>query len=332
MPTYRIQHKNYTKEELLGDSTTIELKTSGTTGSSKSYIAPKESMINSAALTCDFFNLTADKNALLCLPARYIAGKMMIVRALISGMNLLIVEPSSNPLSEVENEIIHFCPMIPLQVEKSLQEMKTVFKRIEHVIIGGAPISYTLEKQLIEDTSNCYATFGMTETLSHIALKKISNVNRTPYFSAMKGVSFEIDNECLVINAPHLFPEKLPSSDVVELIDSKNFIWKGRKDHVINSGGIKINPEDLEREIATWINNDFFISSKPHPTLGQQLVLIIEDKDNSVSTNHLLRRLKENLPDHHTPKEIITTSSFIRTETGKLKRADTFKGLDFRSS
>jgi O-succinylbenzoic acid--CoA ligase len=347
---YSINGKNYSKEALLawcnkqivgeelaweGDiaqfilawftnSDTISIQTSGTTGSAKHIELNKNSMLASAILTNGFFDIDETKNALLCIPAKYIGGKMMILRWLLSGCNLVITKPSASPLDNIDVKI-DFCPMVPLQVEHSLEKQFAKFKDIKNIIIGGAPISHQLETHLSSLKQNIYATFGMTETASHIALKKLTGGNKSNSFEAMPGVTFELSKKqeslrCLVINAKHINTKPFITKDIVELVDENTFVWKGRYDNIINSGGVKINPEEIEKEISKHLEGNFFLGGIPDDKLGEKLILVIESDQKVSDEQSLLDTLKEQLPLYNSPREIHYLQSFSRTVTGKIMR------------
>lgn len=295
--------------EWFDDSDSITLKTSGTTGKPKNIQLKKAAMLESAKATGAFFEVNEGSRALHCLPVQYIAGKMMLVRALVLGWQLDYIRPTSNPL-DFNDTIYDFVAMVPFQVENSLDKLSNVKK----IIIGGAKLNPLLAEKLKNSDTEVFETYGMTETITHIAAKNI----KEKAFSALPGVTFSVDNRnCLIINAPRVCNEELISNDVVELTDNQHFVWLGRIDNVVNSGGIKLFPEQIEEKLAGKIMNRFFVTGKSDEVLGEKLVLVIESEsfnlDNSVF---------ENLNKYEKPKEIIFVSKFIETETGKIKRAE----------
>lgn len=297
--------------------------TSGSTGQPKEILLAKEDMRASARLTNTFLGIGEDAVLLLSLSVEYIAGKMMVVRALEAGAELWVGEVSSHPLRNFPEEWgrIDLAAMVPLQVEETLKcpDERRKMNLIRHLLIGGAPVLPVLEKRLMEVTTQCYATYGMTETVSHVALKKL---NRDAVFCALGNVCFEADDRgCLVIRAPHLQSREFITNDLVRLIDTKHFEWLGRFDHVINSGGIKFFPEVLEQKIASCISGRFFIIGLPDERLGQHIVLAIEGiaPDDS-NTNQLRNRLGEVLTPYEMPKEIVYLPRFQQTSSGKVIR------------
>jgi O-succinylbenzoic acid--CoA ligase len=288
----------------------IEMFTSGSTGEPKTVIVKKQAMVNSAIATGDFFDLKPGNSALQCLPVKYVAGKMMLVRAMILGLDLEFVAPSSHPMRN--NEIdFDFVAMVPLQAQNSIQELKKVKK----LIIGGAAVNKTLEKQLLKLKTEVYETYGMTETITHIAARKLGETA----FTVLPDVTVSYDDRnCLVIHAPKISDEVIITNDIVELVNENQFIFLGRIDNVINSGGIKLIPEQIENKLMSKIQQRFFIASKSDNELGEKLVLVIEgDKvefDNSIY---------EDLDKYEKPKEILFISKFKETATGKIIRKET---------
>lgn len=314
-------------KEWLSLADTIEVKTSGSTGAPKQVKFRKEQVIESAKMTCAYFNITPKSNLLLCLSAEYIAGKMMVIRAMVSGANLIAVEPGSNPLEGLKQKI-NFAAMVPLQVQNALHDDATrqKFTAIENVIIGGAAISYSLAQSLAGYPNNSYSTFAMTETLSHIALKKLSGKNKSDVFELLPGIEIEKDGRgCMVINAPLLNDRPVVTNDVVEIEDDRHFYWLGRYDNVINSGGIKIYPEKVEEKLSGIITkNRFFIASLPDEKLGQKVIMVIENAgDNEVEK--IKAETEKALDKYEKPRSYVAIPRFAETPTGKVHRAETMR-------
>ena len=288
----------------------IEMETSGTTGTPKTISVSKQAMVDSALATGDFFELEPGNKALQCLPVKYVAGKMMLVRAMILGLDLEFVAPSSHPLDH--NEIdFDFVAMVPLQAQNSIPELKKVKK----MIIGGAAVNKTLEKQLLKLPTQVFETYGMTETITHIAARKLGEKAFTvlPYVT----ISYD-DRNCLVIHAPRISDEVIITNDIVELVNENQFIFLGRMDNVINSGGIKLIPEQIEEKLASKIQQRFFIASKPDNELGEKVVLVIEGEKHELEDS-----LYEALDKYEKPKELIFIPKFKETTTGKILRKET---------
>ena len=299
----------------LDDKETIELTTSGTTGVPKVITIKKQSMVHSAIATGNFFNLHPQDKALLCLPARYIAGKMMIVRAMMLGLELDIMVPSSHLDDLLPHKAYDFVAIVPLQAENSLDKLHQ-FKKI---IIGGAKVSDDLASKLKNIKSDIYETYGMTETITHIAAKKIGEA----YFNVLEHVSISNDERnCLVIDAQSVSDEKVITNDIVEILNEKQFKWIGRYDNVINSGGIKLFPEQIEAKLASKICNRFFITSLPDDVLGSKVVLVVEGSEQVIDTT-----IFNSLDKFEKPKEILFVSEFVETETKKINRNQTLKKI-----
>lgn len=311
----------------ISDKDRITVNTSGTTGAPKTITFRKQQFISSAQMTCSYFNLNSHTRALLCLSPGYIAGKMMVVRAFVSGMDLVTLEPSDKPLLGAVGKI-DFAAFVPLQVQNLVRDeiSRKKFTTIKNVIIGGAPISPSLEKELESCTNAVYATFAMTETLSHIALKRLSRKTKSDNYFALQGVHFEQDERgCLVVNAPLVSDSPVITNDVIELYDPAHFKWLGRYDNVINSGGIKIHPEILENKLLSAMGtNRFFIASLPDDKLGQKVVMVIESAK-GVNKKETKKTVEAYLSKYERPKEYYRIDKFLETPTGKIKKQETLK-------
>ncbi|MFV0471571.1 MAG: AMP-binding protein [Paludibacteraceae bacterium] len=307
------------------DSTT--LRTSGSTGVPKKIDLAKELMRNSARATNDFFGLDTTKTALLCLPASYIAGKMMIIRAMMGGCNLISVEPSSNPFEHIQNAI-DFTALTPYQLQHSLESLKKI--EVKHIIVGGGEINLALAEKIDTLPSTVFETYGMTETASHIALRQLNGNSKSSYFETLQGIYVNQDKRnCLTIKAPRLFDGIMKTNDMVEIISDNKFRWLGRADNIINSGGIKILPEQIERKIAGCVSEKYFISSLPDDFLGQQVILVIESekyplpKETALKTN-----LKNLLQKYEIPKNIFFLPKFRYSSTYKILKKDTLREIE----
>lgn len=303
------------------DSDVIITHTSGSTGQPKEIRLKKQAMLNSAAMTNSFFSLSAENTALLCLPASYIAGKMMLVRAIVGGFNLICVEPEANPFKNLSTKI-DFAAITPYQLNHSLESLRTY--PVKSIIVGGSPVNAALEKACENIPAALYETYGMTETASHIALRRF-NGQKSDYFHILNGVSIRQDERnCLVIKAPHLTTEELITNDIVEIQDEQNFRWLGRADSVINSGGVKIFPEQLERKLQTLIDIPFFISAIDDKILGQKVVFVAECNATELHKIELL--LQKPLPDiskYEMPKAFYHLEKFVYSSSNKVLRKET---------
>ena len=313
-------------KEWQSDSTKVPVQTSGSTGTPKVFEIEKNKMLNSARMTCDFLTLKEGNTALLCLPVEYISGKMMVVRALERKLKLSVATPSAKPVQNLD-VTIDFCAMSPLQVENSLHKIHF----IKNLIIGGAQVSQSLKNKISQSLKDkntettVYETYGMSETLSHIGLKQIYPVSEE-YFSVFKGIEIALDERrCLKISAPALHPEILQTNDLVELKDERHFKFLGRIDNVINSGGLKIHPEELESLLHRYIAREVAFLGVNDEKLGQKLVLVIEGSENDVlklQLNEALKEIEKTLSKNHLPKTIHFIPVFPRIPNGKLNRKE----------
>ncbi len=285
----------------------LEMNTSGSTGAPKIIRIDKQAMVNSALATGDFFDLQPGQKVLHCLPTDYVAGKMMFVRAFILGLDMEFVAPSSHPFEGVRGDF-DFCGMVPLQAKNSLNDLG----RIKKLIIGGAKINKPLERELATIPSKIYETYGMTETITHIAAKRVGE----SAFKVLPNVKITTDDRhCLVIDAHKISGEKIVTNDLVDLVSDSQFVWKGRFDNVINSGGIKLIPEQIEEKLAASFTNCFFVYGHADDLLGEKLVLYVEGEPMTIEES-----VFDVLDKYEKPKEIFYIPEFKRTATGKVIR------------
>lgn len=313
-------------QEWLSDADYIEVKTSGSTGEPKNITLKKKWLEYSATQTCNFFNLNSQSSALLCLPAAYIAGRMMIVRAFVSGMNLITVKPSSNPLlyhpfNHSSNHSFDFIAITPFQLHQSLDSLNNNLC-VNSIIVGGGEINAELETLIQKLPISIYATYGMTETSSHIALRRVNGKERKDFYTVLGDTRIRLDSRgCLIIENSNLFDGELVTNDIVEVLNSKEFRWLGRFDNVINSGGIKIMPEEVEQSIARLVAKTFCISSIPHEKLGETVVLVVEAEMLSEDEKSIiLDQIEKLVHPYEMPKCIYTLTPFPKTDTGKIDR------------
>ena len=297
------------------DSTRMKVQTSGSTGVPKQIELTKENMRKSARMTCKYLRLSKGETALLAMPVSYIAGKLMLVRAIEIGLKLICVQPTSTLNWLDFNSQFHsidFVALTPMQVEHSIDFVSHCNK----LIIGGAPLSEKVKKQLWPMSNEVYETYAMTETITHIAFKQVPNqkYKSSGYFEAFEEVKIKQDERgCLAIATPY---DNLiiTTNDVVEIINDRQFKWIGRTDNIINSGGIKLFPEQIENLLKPFIPTAFFVTGKKDETLGQKLVLVIEGDEREINLQ------KATLSKYQFPKEIIFIDTFPRTESGKIQR------------
>lgn len=313
-------------EEWNNDKDYIIAHTSGSTGTPKEIRLLKKDMVQSARNTNSFFSLDSESIFYLNLSPTYIAGKMMIVRAIEAKGMILEEEPSNNPLADYSGCPIDLCAFVPSQLI-SLFNNPDRLRYIKNMIIGGGSIPEKLHKKIVDYGISAYSTYGMTETCSHIALAPVT-ASYEPY-EVVGDNTIEIDERgCLVINLPSFSVNKIVTNDIVELIDDRHFYWKGRFDNVINSGGIKIFPEEIEAKIASLFpNTRFFITSRKSEKWGSELVLALEYKSlasGEVKEGEIIpafvEKMKNKLANCAVPRYYIAVSQFETTSSGKIKR------------
>lgn len=320
----------------------ILVHTSGSTGTPKSMMVEKARMIASARITCDFLNLPCGCTALLCLPLDYIAGRMMVVRSIERKMHLICQSPSNHPLKdfmETYGKEIHidFCAMVPSQVYCSLQneEEREALMDIGNLIIGGGAVSKELAKELKSFPNAVWSTYGMTETLSHIALRRLSGSEATDYYTPFEGVSLSVDaDNCLIINAPAICAETLHTNDVMEFHPDdthlpsdarKRFRILGRRDNVICCGGVKLQIEEIERTLEPHLSIPFAIAKRSDEKFGEIPILAVQTSETSETIlsqfrNDLISLCKSLLSKYSQPKDIVFLPEIPLTETGKICR------------
>lgn len=307
------------------DSPTLLVNTSGSTGSPKPIRVEKQRMLNSARITCDFLGLRPNDTALLCLSPSFIAGKMMIVRAQERSLRLTVVPPTGHPLASLpvtadDTPNFSLAAMVPMQVFNTLQEPaeRQRLMGIRHLLIGGGAIHPELAAELRNFPHAVWSTYGMTETLSHIALRRLSGPESSEWYTPFNGVTVGLAPDgCLTILAPAVHDGLLFTRDIAEMhADGRRFRIIGRKDNVVCSGGVKIQMEEVEQLLRPHVNVPFFMTKLPDKKLGEQLVLLTESNDVD-SLHDLCRRI---LPKYWQPRFIITVDHLPYTPTGKPAR------------
>ena len=307
-------------------SNSITVTTSGSTGPPKKISLQKKHMIESAKATLSFFNLESGDSAWLCLPVKYIAGKMMIVRSVVGGLNLLFSEPGSLPTLALSQKV-DIAAMVPNQVfgllntEEGLQQLSY----IKNLLIGGSGISEEMERRLLNiPYVNAWHSYGMTETITHIALRKISPENKPGLYYPLPGIHIRTNpDDQLIIDAPAIGVTGLVTNDIAGILDDGSFLIAGRTDNVVISGGVKLFPEVIERKISNCISDCYFVGGAPDEKLGEKLILFIES--NPVDKNRvdlLKNEIIQKLQKFEVPKEIVHLEEFLRTKTGKIVRKE----------
>ena len=300
----------------------VRVQTSGSTGAPKPMSVEKRRMLASARITCDFLGLRSGDTALLCMSLDYIAGKMMVVRSIERGLKLISVEPSGHPLSNVE--YVDFAAMVPMQVYNSLQvpEERERLMRIRHLIIGGGAIDDQMAVELRTFPNAVWSTYGMTETLSHIALRRISGPDASEWYTPFPSVRVTHNDEgCLVINAPEVCEEPLVTNDIVEFSsDHSKFRIIGRRDNVICSGGIKIQIEEVERHLRPHLHVPYLLTKRHDPKFGEVAVLLTEG-----SVEEAREVCQRMLSKYHQPRYYLHVARIPLTETGKPARQEAIR-------
>lgn len=324
------------------DAQTIHVQTSGSTGAPKKMNVRKDRMIESAKMTCDFLGLQSGDTALLCMNLDYIGAKMMVVRSLVRQLHLIQVAPSGHPLATVGVPIT-FAAMVPLQVYNSLHvpEEREKLRQIKHLIIGGGAIDDVLAAQLHDFPHAVWSTYGMTETLSHIALRRLNGLESSSWYTPLQGIKVTTNaDDCLVIDAPKLCDTPIVTNDMAEIratstSEGKNvlaFRIIGRRDNVINSGGVKIQMEELERLIRPFLTMPYMVTKRKSEKFGEIVVLMVEkegddegatveEKSELPMLRAILRLLHRALPRYWEPRLYLSVDRIPMTETGKLNRA-----------
>lgn len=306
--------------EWRNEEPTVWVHTSGSTGTPKPMLVEKERMRTSARLTCKFLGLQEGDSALLCMPLQYIAGKMVVVRSEVANLKLIPIAPSGHPLANLQ-ETPTFAAMIPMQVYNSIQvkEEKEKLMKIKHLIIGGGSIDPSLAQTLKDFPNHVWSTYGMTETLSHIALRRLNGPEASDWYTPFEHVNISLSNEnTLIIHAPSVCPEELITNDIAEINEEGKFRILGRKDNTINSGGVKIQIEQVEELLRTQLNIPFQITASPDSKFGEIVVLIY----NKVENENLIKEICEKtLPPYWIPKKYIAVEEIPMTGTGKPDRA-----------
>lgn len=330
-PYYFQAASSFCRAWLSAENTFVQ-RTSGSTGTPKNIEISREQMQASALATGAFFNVNQTTKLLCCLSPDYIAGKMMLVRAMVWDCPIWLVEPSGIPLDRI-GFIPDFVAMVPLQVEKTIKNPKSLvnLQHVRNLIIGGAPTSQKLKSELIVHSIKAWQSYGMTETVSHIALAKITKEDLL--YQTLPGVEIGQDERsALWVKSPMSGSEKIQTNDLIDLKSESTFLWLGRADFVVNSGGVKLHPELLEQKAESVIEeffpgSRFFFFGENDEKLGKKLALILESAENIEKVRQLLKQLALILGPYEVPKNIYFSNSFSNTASGKINRLLTFQNL-----
>ncbi|MBD1397539.1 AMP-binding protein [Pontibacter sp. JH31] len=314
------------------------IQTSGSTGTPKLITLTRRQLEISARRTIRILGLSADDHMLVCLNTEYIAGMMMLVRGLLANMQMTIVDPVGNPLALVpEGEKIDFASFVPMQLQTILQDLPEAMQQLNQmkaILVGGAPVSFTLQRSLQQLQVPVYHTYGMTETASHIALRMLNGPHAAEYYETMDGVKIGQDSRgCLTIKADITENKTLITNDIVEILTPTRFRWIGRADNTINTGGVKVQTEVVEVAVSEALaaldeTPRFFVASQPDELLGEKVILVLEGKKLTEETElQIQEKLKGLLRKFEMPKDIYYSSAFSETATGKVSRLRTMQKL-----
>ena len=301
----------------------VSISTSGSTGSPKIISHSKESMKISARMTAERFHLQSGMCSHNCLPARYIAGKMMLIRALEIDMDQICVAPRlalSMPHILQEADRIHFSAMTPMQLSATLDKHPDFINKIDQLILGGAPIPRSLMTRIQQLKTRTHATFGMTETITHIATRQVNGLEQQEAFEVLKGVEISAEDDNLIIKAKHLGSDPIKTTDQVELISDRQFTWLGRSDDVINRGGVKIHPAQVEKKLSQAIQQRYIITAEGDGLSGYKPALVIESRRFSHADMKDLHDAIKDLDKLQRPENIYFVAQLIETPTSKVKR------------
>ena len=306
------------------DSPTLLVHTSGSTGQPKPMLVEKRRLEASARITCGFLGLRAGDTALLCMPLDFIAGKMVVVRSLVWGLQLVAVEPSGHPLKGL-TESPTFAAMVPMQVYNRLrvEEERRLLRDIKHLIIGGGAVNSDMAEALRGFPNAVWSTYGMTETLSHIALRRLSGAEASEWYEPFDGVGVTTNADgCLVIDAPAVCAQPLVTNDIAEIApDGRRFRIRGRRDNVVCSGGLKLQIEEMEARLQPHLNVPYMISKRPDDKFGEAVVLLAVTDD----MESVCEVCRKHMPRYEQPRYFLAVSELPMTSTGKPARAEAMK-------
>lgn len=304
-------------------NSSYEVKTSGSTGTPKLITLSRNQLEASARRSNAFFGLNEDSRVFMCLSPKTIGGKMMLIRALAGNYEIDITEASGNPETQIENNTHYsFISLVPYQVKRILEETPGKLNSFDQILLGGMGLSDELEKTLSTLKPSIYIGFGMTETVSHIALRKMGN----PIYEALDGVNLDSEDDCLVVSDSKLGIQQMKTNDIVRFHSPNRFEWLGRADFVINSGGIKIHPEALEQTVDQYISVPFIFGGMLHDSFGESCVLIIEQALSEADFKQVQQLIQDTFGKYAIPKQQIV-HPILKTENGKIRRKEILNAL-----
>lgn len=333
LPEWLYEVQNFVQKWVNNDAF-FEQQTSGSTGTPKTIRLTKKQMEASAQATIKALNIPQKASALLCINPAYIGGKMMIVRAMLGEWNLELVAPTSNPVNDCSLKHYDFAAFVPLQM-KQLATSKSglaFLHRIDCAIIGGAPVDSSLLQQLQQSSCICYSTYGMTETVSHVALKQLNGAEKSDFFNVIGNNEVKCDErDCLRVRGSVTNNEWIQTNDVIEVVQG-GFKWIGRSDFVVNSGGVKIQIEETEQTLNKLLglttSDELMLWKAPDQTLGEVLIAIVNSKTLMTKVMDMEQTLKEKLPKYHFPRRWYISKNFYKTDSGKLDRKKTYESIN----
>ncbi len=297
----------------------IECSTSGSTGKPKKILLPKREMRRSAQRTIDYFGITCDSLLYSCISPDYIGGKMQLVRARTAGCRLSYEKPSNTPFRQYSGERIDLVSVVPSQMLHIARMEK--LPDVGAYLVGGAPVHDGLRRIIDERGIPAYETYGMTETASHVAIRRICDPEES--FRVLPGVSiFTTEEGCLGIDIEGW--QRIVTNDIAKMDTPETFTIRGRADNVIITGGLKVHPEELEAKIRSLTGMECLINAEPDEKWGERVVLTIEPDEKSGMNPEEIKAgittlLKGKVSPHEFPKTI-RVGIIPRTENGKMKR------------
>lgn len=329
-PTHPYFRKAYTFMcQWLEGQETFTMQTSGSTGNPQSIVLTRAQLRSSAQMTAEYFGLGKGSKVLSCLNIAYIGGFMMLVRGMEAGWDLTIVEPASNPLLNLRLEQhFDFISMVPMQLIHSINSVDTCreVNATGTILLGGAPVGEELLQKLQALTVPVYQSYGMTETVSHIALRLLNQGPLTNAYTVLPHVNFGVDPRgCLWVSGNMTNNLKVQTNDLVELMGGEQFEWVGRFDNIINSGGVKISLDKMDRLISgifheEALENAFFCWHEPDAVLGQKLVVFVECSAVRMDEVSVFSKIRNRVRGIESPKHAYFVKFFERTPTDKIDK------------
>lgn len=351
----------FCRDWLRGDSA-FRLHTSGSTGEPKPIDLTRRQMEASALATGAALGLEAGQSALVCLPTRYVAGRMMLVRGLVLGLHMTVVEPAADPFATLAPaDRFDFTAVVPLQLQTLLDSAlvapadscfgdaterafayRARLEAMRAILVGGGPVSPALETQISRLGAPVFHTYGMTETATHIALRRLNGPQASDRFYPLPGVELRLDGRgCLAIRGAMTADEWVQTNDSVDLDEDAagrlSFVWLGRWDNVINSGGVKVQVEQVEAAIEAlrvqqpgWPlgARRCIVGGLPDERLGQVVTLVVEGEPLSPAAEAALSALLRGVLDRFAlPRRFVYVPHFAETPTGKIDRGKTLQNL-----